>query len=118
MTFGFKAGAAGVMYSGASNSAEQQSRALDDLKKRVLEAEKRVIYRKAARQAATEVMEEIVDEVRTGKEMRLSDPANVALRNDVYVEKMANHVRINGDRGTSKMTPAVKESFKAKKTMK
>lgn len=118
MTFGLKGAAAGVMYASAIARAEDQGRALADLRKRVLEAEKRVIFRKAARQAATEVMEEIVEEIATGKEMRLSDPANVAVRNDVYVEKMDKYVRLSAGSEKAKMTPELKAEFKARKTMK
>lgn len=124
MTLGFKGAAVGALYVRAKEESAQQDSDIHELRKRVFNSLKRVTYSTAAKEALGELMQEVLDERAGRKPVRLSDPKNRDLRNDVYVEKMAEKVaeRARGvkvPRGAEfLLSDEVKKDYKARRTLK
>ncbi|WP_137921290.1 hypothetical protein [Hydrogenophaga sp. 2FB] len=100
-------------------------REIDKLQQRLHDAQRTAVFRDAAKQALGTLVDEMVDEVKGKKPVRLSDPANRDLRNAFYVDTMAGNVKVLADGrarapdGTKiEMTPETIAEFKAKRQLK
>lgn len=125
MTFGMKGAAVGALYVRAKNESAEHDEAIGELRLQVFNSLKRVTYRRAAKEALGELMAEVIEERAGRKPVRLSDPKNRDLRNEVYVEKMAAKVAnrvalgVAVPRGMEMLlTEEVKKDFKAKRILK
>jgi len=124
MTLGMKGAVVGALYVRAKNESDQQDADINELRNRVFQSHKRMAYRTAAKEALGELMEEVIEERAGRKPVRLSDPKNRDLRNDVYVEKMAAKVERSASgvpvpKGeVLLLSDETKKKFKALRTLK
>ncbi|MEO8022871.1 hypothetical protein [Polaromonas sp.] len=124
MTLGMKGAVAGALYVRAKEESAQQDADIQELREKVFASLKRVTYRRAAKEALGELMEEVLEELAGRKPVRLSDPKNSELRNHVYVEKMAEKVDraalgVKVPRGQEfRLSDEVKAKFKASRQLK
>ena len=91
--FGAKTLQAIAMQEVVNDSHARQGEVIDDLRKRLFEANKTKVFRRSAKEALGQLVGEIIDEVDGRKPIRLSDPNNTELRNSFYVDTMAEKVK-------------------------
>lgn len=122
---GSKALQVAAMEDFVNRSHADQAQIIDDLRKRLFEANKKRVYRKSAKEALAKMVDEIVDEVAGKRPVRLSDPKNTDLRNAFYVDTMAKQVITNstgippGPHGERiEMDNKTIQEFKAKRQIK
>lgn len=122
---GSKALQAIAMKEVVDESHQRQESVIDDLRRRLFEANKTKVFRRSAKEALGQLVGEIIDEVDGRKPIRLSDPNNTELRNSFYVDTMAEKVKKHAaglppapDGTRIAMDKATIADFKAKRQIK
>lgn len=82
----------GLKMASVENRADEQRRTLDETRARLRANATAALYEEAFALAAADVIAAILVELQSGQR-RLSDPASVAERNELYARKAATHVR-------------------------
>lgn len=124
MSLGTKGAVAGALYVRAKQESASHDDALTELQMLDFKATRKLIHRRSAKEALGELMQEVLDERRGRKPVRLSDPKNSELRNDEFVEifakivaEAAEYVRV--PRGmTLLISDEEKQEFKALRSLK
>lgn len=123
--FGSKAVQALAMRDMVNESHNRQASILDDLRQQLFDLNKKMLFRRSAKEALGELVREMLEEIDGRKPIRLSAPDATELRNSFYVDTMAKKVNSNAwpfppapDGTRIAMSKELIAEFKAKRQIK